>query len=86
MEGSHEYIEKQSWTVDKGWSSSLGVGREADNSSPKIKLLTKILNKPRVWPDSLDKRPKRKKMDMRFDKLNVRSMYRAGSLRAVAAS
>jgi hypothetical protein len=34
--------------------------------------------------DSLDKRPKRKKMDMRFDIWNVRSMHRSGSLRAVA--
>jgi hypothetical protein len=34
--------------------------------------------------DSLDKRPKRKKMDMTFGTWNVRSMYRAGSLRAVA--
>jgi exonuclease III len=33
--------------------------------------------------DSSDKRPKRKKMDMRFDTWNVRSLYRAGSLRAV---
>jgi hypothetical protein len=32
----------------------------------------------------MDKRPKRKKMDMRFGVWNVRSMYRAGSLRAVA--
>ena len=24
---------KQSWTVDKGWSSSLGVGRGANNPS-----------------------------------------------------
>jgi hypothetical protein len=34
--------------------------------------------------DYFDKRPKRKKMDMRFGIWNVRSMYRAGSLRAVA--
>jgi hypothetical protein len=34
--------------------------------------------------DSLKKRPRRKKMDMRFGAWNVRSMYRAGSLRAVA--
>jgi hypothetical protein len=27
-------INKQSRTTDKGWSSSLGVGRGADNSSP----------------------------------------------------
>jgi hypothetical protein len=33
------------------------------------------------WMASLDKRPKQKKMDMRFGIWNVRSMYRAGSLR-----
>jgi hypothetical protein len=48
---------KQSLTADKGWSSSLGVRRGADNSSP---LVTKILKKPRAWTDSFDKRPKRK--------------------------
>jgi hypothetical protein len=32
----------------------------------KNKLLTKILKRLRTWTDSLDKRPKRKKMDMRF--------------------
>jgi hypothetical protein len=26
-------LNKQSWTADKGWSSSLGVGRGANNSS-----------------------------------------------------
>jgi hypothetical protein len=25
-------LNKQSWTADKGWSSSLGVGRGANNS------------------------------------------------------
>ncbi|PNF19991.1 hypothetical protein B7P43_G08653 [Cryptotermes secundus] len=40
--------------------------------------------KPRTWTDSLDKRPKLMKMDMIFDTWNVRSLYRAGSLRAVA--
>jgi exonuclease III len=43
----------------------------------------KILKKPQTWTDSLDKRPKRKKMDMRFDTWNVRSLYRAGSLSTV---
>jgi exonuclease III len=33
--------------------------------------------------DSLDKRPKLKKMDMRFGMWNVRSLYRAGSLMTV---
>jgi hypothetical protein len=40
--------------------------------------------KPLNWADFLDKRPKQKKMNMRFGTWNVRSMYRAGSLRAVA--
>jgi hypothetical protein len=34
--------------------------------------------------DSLDKRPKRKKMDVRFGTWSIRTMYRAGSLRTVA--
>jgi hypothetical protein len=32
----------------------------------------------------VDKRPKRKKLDIRFGTWNVRRRYRAGSLRAVA--
>jgi hypothetical protein len=48
----------------------------------KNELVTKILKTPRTWTDSLDKRPKQK-MGMRFGTWNVRSMYRAGSLRAV---
>jgi hypothetical protein len=44
----------------------------------------KSLKKPPTWTDSLDKRPKRKKIDMRFGTWNVRSMYRVGSLREVA--
>ncbi|PNF20323.1 hypothetical protein B7P43_G13209 [Cryptotermes secundus] len=40
--------------------------------------------KPRTWTDSLDKRPKLMKMDMRSGTWNIRSLYRAGSLRAVA--
>jgi hypothetical protein len=27
-------LNKHSWTADKGWSSSLGVGLDADKSSP----------------------------------------------------
>ncbi|PNF29719.1 hypothetical protein B7P43_G12562 [Cryptotermes secundus] len=40
--------------------------------------------KPRTWTDSSDKRPTLMKMDMRFGTWNVRSLYRAGSLRAEA--
>jgi hypothetical protein len=35
-------LNKQSRTADKGWSSSLGVGRGANNPSPqKIFIVTK---------------------------------------------
>ncbi|PNF34643.1 hypothetical protein B7P43_G05860 [Cryptotermes secundus] len=40
--------------------------------------------KPRTWNHSLDKRPKLKNTDLRFGTWNVRSMYKAGSLRALA--
>jgi hypothetical protein len=43
-----------------------------------------MFKKSRTWTDSLDKRSKRKEMDIRFGTWNVRSMHRAGSLRAVA--
>jgi hypothetical protein len=39
---------------------------------------------PQTRPDSLDKQPKLKKMDMRFGTWNVRSLHRAGSLMTVA--
>jgi hypothetical protein len=61
----------------------LGCWAWGQQLTVKTKLVTKILNKPWIWTESLDKRPKRKKMDMRFDTWNVRSMYRAGSLRAI---
>jgi hypothetical protein len=53
-----------------------------------ILKVTKIQKKHRTWTDSLVKRPKRKKMDMRFSTWNVRSMYKykAGSLRAVGGN
>ncbi|PNF34309.1 hypothetical protein B7P43_G15813 [Cryptotermes secundus] len=44
----------------------------------------KILRKPWTWTDSLDKRPKLKKVDTRFGTWNVRSLYRAGLFREVA--
>jgi hypothetical protein len=62
-------LNKQSWTADKRCSSSLGLG---------------VGLTPQTLTDSLYKRPRRKKMGMRFSTLNVRSMCRAGSLRAVA--
>jgi hypothetical protein len=48
MEGRCEYCvywNKQSWSAGKGWSSSLGVGRGANNSSRyKIILLRNNTN------------------------------------------
>jgi hypothetical protein len=39
--------------------------------------------KAQTCMDSLDKRPKREKMDMRFGLWNLRSLYRVGSLMTV---
>jgi hypothetical protein len=77
-------LNKQSWTADRGGPPACGLGVGLTTPHRKNKLVTKTLKKPRTWTDSLDKRPRRKKMDMRFGTWNVRSMYRAGSLRAVA--
>jgi hypothetical protein len=49
----------------------------------KTKFITTISIEPLAWTDSLDKRPKRRNMDMRFGFWNVRSLYRAGSLMTV---
>jgi hypothetical protein len=43
-----------------------------------------MFKKPLTWANSVDERPKLKKMDMSFGTSNLRCMYRAGSLRAVA--
>jgi hypothetical protein len=76
-------LNKQSRTADEGWSSSFGVWRGANNSSPyKISLLrktTRSLGRGRItWINDLSERKW-----MRFGTWNVRSMYRACSLRAV---
>jgi hypothetical protein len=42
----------------------------------KNNLVTKCHNGLQTWMDSLDKRPKLRKMDMRFGTLNVRNLYR----------
>jgi hypothetical protein len=51
---------------------------------PKNKLVAKCHKEPRTWMDSLDKRSKARKMDVRVGTWNVRSLYRAGSLMTVA--
>ena len=48
-------LNKQSRTVDKGWTSGLGVGRGANNSYTvkKTYYVTKCLQEPRIWTDIL---------------------------------
>jgi hypothetical protein len=50
-------------------ASGLGVGLKL--LTVKYKLVTKDHKKPPKWADSLDKRPKRKKLDMRFGTWNI---------------
>jgi hypothetical protein len=50
----------------------------------KNKFVTNGHKRPSTWTDSLDKRPKLRKMGIKFRTLSVRSVYRAGLLRAVA--
>jgi hypothetical protein len=74
-------LNKQPRTNDTRWSSSLGVGRGGNNHlNVKSKLVTKRISEPRTWTDSLDNRPKRRDMDMRFGTWNIRSLYRVGIL------
>jgi hypothetical protein len=49
-------LNKQSQTADKGWSSSLGVGRGANNSSPQKIIMLRIRHRglvrgPILWYD-----------------------------------
>jgi hypothetical protein len=50
----------------------------------KKKPVTKTSKEPWTWTDFLDKRPKLWNMDMRFGAWNVKSLYRAGSLKTVS--
>ena len=45
--------------------------------------ITKCLQEPRTWTDTLV-RSKQRKRDMRFGAWNVRSLYKAGSLTAAS--
>jgi hypothetical protein len=57
---------------------------ELTTSRCKNKHVTKCYKGPRTWTDSVDKRPKLKKIYMKFGTSIVRSLYRAGLLRTVA--
>jgi hypothetical protein len=45
-------LNMQPRTNDKGWSFSLGVGREAIPFIVKNKFVTKSIKEPRIWMDS----------------------------------
>jgi hypothetical protein len=60
------------------------LGVELQLLTIKNQLVMKCHKGPWTWVDSLDKRPKLRKMDMRFGKWYVKSLYRAGSLVSVA--
>jgi mitochondrial fission protein ELM1 len=67
MEGSCEYIEKAVADSRQGVVLQLGgLAWGYQIITVKNMLVTKILKKPQTWTDPLDKRPKRKKMDMIF--------------------
>jgi hypothetical protein len=59
-------LNKQWRTADKGWSSSLRVGRGANNSPLKNYNVTKQTEKPRIWTDSVVL-PQQRKSVMSFD-------------------
>jgi hypothetical protein len=73
MEGSCEYVDKQSRTADKGWYSSLGLGRGAK----KTGIVTKHTHVSRAWTDT-SVRPKQWKRDMRFRTWNKTVLQEVG--------
>jgi len=70
-------VNKQSRAADKVWSSRLGDGRGANNSSPYKHIMLRIVHEGLgpglIFWYYLS-------MNMRFCIWNVRSLYRAGSL------
>jgi hypothetical protein len=65
----------QAWRLGVGITCSLII---------KNRNVTNYVREPLAWADSFIKRPKLRNMDMRFGTWNVRSLYRAGSLKAVS--
>jgi hypothetical protein len=78
-------LNKQSRPADRGGPPAwrLGVGLTTTRNK-KNKLVMKCHKRPRAWTDSINKRSKIGKMNMRFGMWDVRSLYRAGSLMTVA--
>jgi len=68
-------LNEQSRTADKGWSSSLGVGRGVNSSQQqKKRLVTKCYTGPRILTDTFE-RPRQWEMDMaKFWSENLRGL------------
>jgi hypothetical protein len=80
-----DIMNKRWRTADRGWSSSLGVGRKANNPHRKTSwFVTYHDQEPWTRMDSLAKRPMHQKMGIRFGTWNVTSLCRIGSLTTVA--
>jgi hypothetical protein len=68
----------------RGYPSTWGVGMGLTTLHLKNTFVTNILKRYRTWSDHLDKRSKRRDMYTRFGLWNVRSLYRAASLKTVS--
>jgi hypothetical protein len=77
-------LNKHSQRADKRWSFSLVLGGRLTTLHRKRKkqLVAKCYKGPQTWTDSLEQ-PRQREMDMNLGAWNVRSLYGAGSLRAV---
>jgi hypothetical protein len=78
MEGSRRQTTRSG---PPAWELSVGL---TTLHRKKNTFVTKKIKEPWTLTDSLDKRPKLWNMDMRFGTWNVRSLYRAGSLKTVS--
>jgi hypothetical protein len=75
-------LNKQCQTADRGWPSSLGVGRGLTTLPIKLDISYKTLHTAFERTECLAQ-PKHRKMDTRFGTWKVRSLQRSGSFQTV---
>ena len=83
MEGSCEYIEYAVADSLRGGPLAWGLVEGLTTTHRKKEIVTKPLDKPRNWADSLE-RPRQTNKDMRIGTWNVTSLYRTGAVTLVA--
>ena len=81
IEGAANMSIKQSWTADKEWSSSLGLGEVLTTPTVKTGLVTKQIHEAPTWTH-VSVRPKQWKWNMMFGTKNVMSLNMSSSLTA----